>query len=328
MTSEGTIQTEPAAPGQAPRAARVGGLQFGVNLSAKASADDVLAVARAAERDDIDVLGAPDHLGACAPFTALATAAAVTSRIRLRTYVLDVYFWNPALLAREAATLDLLSGGRLDLGLGAGHMKHEHDDAGLPFPPHAERVAALESMLLGVRRRLGGDHVPPPVQRRVPVAVGGWGAATLGVAARHADIVALTGALQAPGRPVGTLRLASSAETAERVATLRDLLAAERPADAPEPVLDALLQLVVVDRPPEQAAEEFRAQLLAAGRDDIESAEELLDTPFALFAASPQDAVAELLRRRERYGITSWFTHARSASALGAVAAAAVRPAA
>jgi alkanesulfonate monooxygenase SsuD/methylene tetrahydromethanopterin reductase-like flavin-dependent oxidoreductase (luciferase family) len=203
-------------------------------------------------------------------------------------------------------------------------MKSEHDDAGLPFPPHARRVAETEELLLDVRRRLAAaDHVPAPVQRPVPVVLGGWGPRMLALAARHADVVAVTGAEQVRGAPPGTFRIVSHAETDERMAMLADRLAeraAEEPADAAPPVVDALLQQVVVDRPPEQAAEEFVALLRDAGRDDSDVAE-LLDSPFVLYAPTPEDAAAELLRRRDRWGITSWSTHAASGAALSEVAA-------
>lgn len=295
------------------------GLTFGVSLSRAEDGADVRRAAEEAERAGLDVLTAADHLGAPEPFALLAAAATVTSRIRLRTYVLDVYFWNPALLARAAATVDALSGGRLDLGLGAGHMKHEHDEAGLPFPPHADRVADLERILLDVRRRLGGDHHPAPVQRPVPVVVGGWGERTLRVAARHADVVALAGIEQLPGRPPGTFRPARTAETADRIRLLGDLIARERPADAAAPVLDALLQHVVLGREPEAVAEELAAEASAAGVP-MDPAD-LLDSPFVLYARDAAEAAGELAARCDRYGITSWCTHTRYAAALAEVAA-------
>ena len=169
-------------------------LVFGVNVSRAAGGGAVVTAARAAEQAAFDVVTAADHLGVAAPFSVLAAAAAVTDRVRLRTYVLDAGFWNPALLAREAGTVDMLSGGRLELGLGAGHMRHEHVDAGLPFRPLAERVAELEDKLVEVRRRLADPaHLPAPVQQPIPLVVGCWGTGTLGVAARHADVVALGG---------------------------------------------------------------------------------------------------------------------------------------
>jgi alkanesulfonate monooxygenase SsuD/methylene tetrahydromethanopterin reductase-like flavin-dependent oxidoreductase (luciferase family) len=157
------------------------------------------------------------------------------------------------------------------------------------------------------------------VQRPVPVVLGGWGPRMLAFAARHADVVAVTGAEQVRGASPGTFRIVSFAEADERMAMLKDRLATDRPADAAPPVLDALLQQVVVDRSPEQAAEEFAAAVRATGRDA--DAGELLASPFVLYAPSPEEAAAELLRRRDRYGITSWTTHAASGPALSAVAA-------
>ena len=87
-------------------------LQFGVSLAGWSDGPALLAAARTAEREGFDAVTVADHLGHTAPFAVLAAAAAVTSRVRLRTVVLDAYFWNPALVAREVATLDLLSGGR------------------------------------------------------------------------------------------------------------------------------------------------------------------------------------------------------------------------
>ncbi|HET9656529.1 MAG TPA: TIGR03621 family F420-dependent LLM class oxidoreductase [Kineosporiaceae bacterium] len=285
-------------------------LLFGVNLGREPS-PAVPGAARAAEEAGFDLVTAADHLGAPSPFAMLATAAAVTTRVRLRTYVLDAGFWNPALLAREAATLDALSGGRLDLGLGAGHKRAEHVDAGLPFPPLAARVTGLEATLGEVRRRLADPgHRPVPVQQPVPLVIGGWGERTLAVAARHADVIALTGSVQVPGKPAGTLRLAGAAETAERLALLDRLLAA---AGRPRPVLDALLQWVIVDRPPEQAAEE-----LAASWEGV-TAEQLLDSPFLLLAADAEQAAEELVRRSRWTGITSWATHTHSAGAFAEV---------
>lgn len=286
-------------------------LVLGVNVARTAARAQVLAAARSAEEAGFDVVTVADHLGAPAPFAVLAAVAAVTERVRLRSYVLDVYFWNPALLAREVATLDALSDGRCELGLGAGHMRHEHDDAGLPFPPHPERVATLEAVLREVRRRLADPgHSPEPVQRPVPVVVGGWGEATLAVAARHADVVALTGAEQVRGRPAGTLRLVGSARTTERLAALQRLTV-HRPE---RPVLDALLQRVVVDRPAEQAAEELAAE--SGGQVGVG---ELLDSPFVLLAPDPAAAAQELVHRSQRYGITSWMTHSSSTDALAQV---------
>lgn len=294
-------------------------MRFGVSLGRWDGAEGLLATARRAEADGIDVLTVPDHLGAPSPFQALAVAAAVTERVRLRTYVLDSYFWNTALLAREAATLDRLSGGRVELGIGAGHMRHEHEDAGLPFPGVDERWEHTEEVLVDVRRRLADPgHEPAPVQTPVPLMVAAMGERGLRVAARQADVVGLAGLTHVHGRRAGTFTLADAATTDARVALVR-----QRAADAGrDPELDALLQRVVVGRDPGEVAAEMAREARQDGSDWL-TEELLLDSPFVLFAPTPEAAAAELWRRRERWGVTSWSTHGPSAAALAQVAAAA-----
>jgi len=294
------------------------GLIFGAGIAAHTTRDDVLTAARAAEAAGFDVLNTADHLGHPAPFAVLAAAAAVTERIRLRTYVLNVYFWNSALLAREVATLDALSAGRFELGLGAGHMKREHDDAGLPFPPIAERVAELERVLVDVRRRLADPgYSPAPVQTPIPLSIGAWGNASMRVAARYAEIISLTGMVQAKGKPPGTFDLSEVPEVDDRLERLRATLERERPADLPAPVLDCLLQKVVVDTDPEESA-----AALVAEYGDGYTVEQVLESPFLLLAATPSDAVDELLRRQKRWGIRGWCTHTASVPAFAEVVAA------
>jgi probable F420-dependent oxidoreductase len=294
------------------------GLTFGAGIAAHTTRDELLTAARTADAAGFDVLNTADHLGHPAPFALLAAAAAVTERIRLRTYVLNVYFWNSALLAREVATLDELSAGRFELGLGAGHMKHEHDDAGVPFPPIAERVAELERVLLDVRRRLADpDWRPAPVQTPVPLSIGAWGDASMGVAARNAEIISLTGMLQAKGKPLGTFTLSEVPEVERRLERLRATIEAERPAELPPPVLDCLLQAVTIGTDPEESAAALVAQY-----GEAFTVPQLLESPFVLLAATPEDAVDELLRRQKRWGISSWCTHTASVPAFAEVVAA------
>jgi probable F420-dependent oxidoreductase len=314
------LNDQPDLDGPAPARhdAGVTQIRFGVSLAGWTDGLALLAAARTAERAGFDVVTVADHLGHAAPFPVLAAAAAVTTRVRLRTYVLDSFFWNPALLAREAATLDLLSGGRLELGIGAGHMRHEHVDAGLPFPGIDERWAHTAEVLADVRRRLADDdHVPPPVQRPVPLMVAAMGERGLRVAAEHADVVGLAGAFQVPGRKAGVLTLADAATTDDRVALVREVAAAH----GRTPELDVLLQQVVVDTEPEKAAEEAAREAAGHGMDWL-TPEVLLDSPFVLWAASPEDAATELARRAERWGVRCWSTHAPWGPALAQVVAA------
>jgi probable F420-dependent oxidoreductase len=286
-------------------------IQFGVNFRATASAAEFEQLVRRAEELGFDVFAAPDHLGATGPFTTLAAAAAISGSLRLRTYVLNVGFWNPALLAREVATLDLLSGGRAELGLGAGHMKREHDDAGLPWQPLRQRIELLEATAEDVRRRLADpDHRPAPVQKPVPLMVAAMSGAGLAVAASHADVVGFAGLRQVRGQPPGTFTLVSAADTAARVAEVRELAGGRTYRS------DVLIQQVVIGQDPAKSAAEMAAAVPWLTVDEV------LASPFVLYAADPAAAARELARRREMYGFDSVTTHQPSMEALGEVIAA------
>jgi probable F420-dependent oxidoreductase len=289
----------------------VAGVQFGVNVHGAESRAAFESLVRRADELGCDVFAAPDHLGALAPFPALMAAGAVSSRLRLRTYVLNTGFWNPALLAREVATLDVLSGGRAEVGLGAGHMKREHDDAGIPWRGFRERVQGIEDTLRELRRRLSDDaHRPRPVQAPVPVMVGAMSEAGLRIAARHAEIVGFAGLRQPAGAPDGTFTLSSARETAERVRLVREV-AGDRPYRS-----DVLLQVVMLGSEPADAAARVAASLPAVDAD------RLLDSPFALFARDAREGADALHERRERYGFDSFTTHQPHLEALGEVIAA------
>jgi probable F420-dependent oxidoreductase len=286
-------------------------IQFGVNFHAAASGAEFERLVRRAEALGFDVLAAPDHLGALGPFTLLASAAMISRRLRLRTYVLNAGFWNPALLAREVATLDVLSGGRAELGLGAGHTKSEHDEAGLAWLPFRQRIELLEATVTEVTRRLADPHhQPAPVQRPVPLMVAAMSGAGLAVAARHAGIVGFAGLRQVPGQSLGTFTLVSAAETADRVAAVREQ------AEGRGYRSDVLLQHVSIGPNPIQSAAEMTAGV------PWMSAEEILASPFVLYAESAGEAAVELRRRHERYGFDSVTTHQPSMEALGEVIAA------
>jgi probable F420-dependent oxidoreductase len=239
----------------------------------------------------------------------LTAAAAVTERVRLRTYVLNVDFWVPALIAREAATLDVLSDGRVELGVGAGTVRAEFDQVGLPWRPASERIHQMEAALREVRRRLADDgHVPRPVQRPVPILVGAMSRAGLTVAAEHADIVAFAALRHARGHPPGALTAATGEETDEFVTLVREQASGRRFES------DVLLQTVELGRDP-----------LAAARRAVEREYEgmdplvLAESPCALFARSAAEAGAELERRRERWGFTSFTTFWPSTEAIAQV---------
>src|SRR6202158_6104621 len=108
--------------------------RFGLGLHDARSRAKVQDAARRAEDLGFDVLHVPDHLGAPAPFPTLMTAALATTTLRVGTFVLNAGFYKPAWLARDVAAMRDLSGGRFELGLGAGYVREEFEAAELPFP--------------------------------------------------------------------------------------------------------------------------------------------------------------------------------------------------
>jgi probable F420-dependent oxidoreductase len=139
------------------------------------------------------------------PLVALDAMAAATTRLRVGTFVLNNDLRHPVLVARDAAALDLLSEGRLELGIGAGHAEPEYAALGVPFDSAAERVARLEEAVGILRSLFDGDTVTVAgshyevrdqrltPQRRPSLLVGGNGDHVLAIAARMADIVGFTG---------------------------------------------------------------------------------------------------------------------------------------
>ncbi len=169
--------------------------------------------ARRVEDAGVSSLLIRDHFSAgafgqqLAPFSALAAAAAVTERLRVGTMVLSNDFRHPAIVAHEAASLHHLSGGRFELGLGAGWYQPEYRAAGIPFDPAGRRIDRLEESLVILTGLLDGRPVHhagtwyqvdgldldviPERHGRPPLLIGAGGPRMLRIAARHADIVSL-----------------------------------------------------------------------------------------------------------------------------------------
>ncbi|MGW5427390.1 LLM class F420-dependent oxidoreductase [Streptomyces sp. NPDC004059] len=262
--------------------------RFGVNLLTPAPAEEWRAKCRRAEELGYDVILVPDHLGMPAPFPALVAAAEATRRPRLGTFVLNAGFYNPALLAREVATTDALTGGRLELGLGTGYVPAEHESAGLPYGSPGERVDHLRHTVAELGRLLGSGELP---RSRVPLLIGANGDRMLRLTAEHADIAAFTGAR--PGSAPGSLEPLTAEELDERVARYRGLAA-----DRAQPAeLNLLIQLVAVTDDPEPVLKpllERQAQLT-------------LDAALALpivLAGPLEELVARVRAQRERFGFS------------------------
>ena len=302
-----------------------GRIRFGVQANLVPSTAEWLDLAVKVEDLGFDGLYVADHIGATpSPFVALAAAAAVTSRLRLGTYVVNCGVRDPIALASDVATLDRISDGRAILGLGAGHTPAEWTMARCAYPSPAQRVGRLTEMVDVVTALLHGDAVsyhgryvdlddavleyPRPVQAKIPLLVGGNGREVLTLAGRQADIVGLTGlgrTLDDGHRHEVDWRAES---IDERVAIVR-AAAASRP-DMPR--LDALVQHVDITEHRDDVAE----QVARVGSHL--TATDVIAAPYALVGTVAQ-IVDELAAHDERWGITSYVVRADAIDLVAAI---------
>ncbi|MGH9244088.1 MAG: LLM class F420-dependent oxidoreductase [Acidimicrobiales bacterium] len=299
--------------------------RFGVSASAAASRMEFVDEARRAEDRGFSTLHVADHLvDQHAPLPALVTAAEATSTLRVGTFVINNDLRHPVLLAREAATVDVLSGGRLELGLGAGHMASEYDEAGLDFDDGrirvdrlTESVAIIETLLRGEACTFGGSHyavrdhrIPRGIQRpRPPILIGGNGRRLHELAARHADIVGFVGFTHRDRATRVDLSDFGPEALDRQVARVREA-AGER---FPRLELNALLQRVIVTDDRRAIAEEE-----AAASPSVLDPALLLDSPYILLGTT-DEMIEQLRERRRRFGISYWVCLAHHADALAPV---------
>jgi probable F420-dependent oxidoreductase len=297
--------------------------RFSFNSFSVESRDAFTERCRRAERYGYDTIFAADHLGAPAPFPLLVAAAEGTERLRVGTLVLNAPFWNAALLAREVATTDILVDGRLELGLGAGHMKWEFDVAGIDWQPFGKRVECLSAIIGELTRFFTTDFerlpegitAPRPVQRHgfdgsgPPLIIGGTGDRVLRVAAQHGDIVSVAGVYQITGRPPGTFRLATAVEAEERVRFAR-AQAGER---ADEIEWHLLVQMVIETNDRRGTAQGM-IDRFGVGM----TLDDMLKTPFLLIG-TVEEMAEQLIRCRERYGFSYITVHEPSIDAFAPV---------
>jgi probable F420-dependent oxidoreductase len=299
--------------------------RFGVQCALAESRQAWQEKARRVEALGYQVFLVPDHFGPqLAPVPALLSAADATREIRIGALVFDNDFRHPALLAKEAATLDLLTDGRFELGLGAGWMRSEYYAAGIAFEPGATRVSRLEEAIPLLRAiwrggpaSVAGAHyrvtalecAPLPVQRPgPPLLIGGGGPRILRLAAREADIVGLVLRSRADGNGLDLTDL-SSAALDEKVRWVREAAGARLATLE----LSTLIQTVALttDR-------KGRADALA-GVYGV-SPEVILDTPYALIG-SAAEIEAQLRESRARYGISYYVIFERDMEAFAPIAA-------
>jgi probable F420-dependent oxidoreductase len=272
--------------------------------------------ARRAEATGIDVLVISDHLvNKLAPIPAMATIAAATDRLRIGTFVLNNDLRHPAVLAQDLASLDVLSEGRLEIGIGAGWNAPEYRAIGLPFEAVGTRVARLEEAVAVLKGSFGrgpfsftGKHYtiteldgrPKPIQRpHPPLFIGGGGRRLLSLAAREADIVGLAPRLLPGVR--GDPSSITIAATEEKIGWVREAAGARF--DRLElNIYPSMSPVLVTDHAP-RAASRLAARL--AKRTGVEvSPADLLASPH-IFIGSVDALVEKFRSVRERLGVSS-----------------------
>jgi probable F420-dependent oxidoreductase len=287
--------------------------RFGVQLSGADSADAWIDKAKRAESLGYSVVTIIDHMGdQLAPIPALTALGVSTTSIRVGTMVLANDWRNPLLVAREAATLDWLSNGRLELGIGAGWLMTDYEQLGVPYDRPGVRVERMAEALRLIRDLLSGERIthsgphyrlsnascfPRPVQKpHPPLVVGGGSRRLLTLAGQLADVVNVHTNLGAE-HVVGDQ---SKADLSTEAARLRFEWVREGAASRLQEIELGLriFAASVTDRPESAAAELGRRWQLGAAA--------LLESPYALVGSL--DHITEgLMKRRQEFGAT-YFT--------------------
>jgi probable F420-dependent oxidoreductase len=284
--------------------------RFGIQAHRAPSRADWVELARRVEGNGYSTLGMPDHFDdQLAPVPALQCAADATSTLRLGALVYDNDYKHPIVLAKELATMDVLSDGRVQVGIGAGWSASDYEQSGIAFDPPGVRisrmiegVSIIRSALAGEPFSFAGEHytitnyagTPKPVQARMPWLIGGGGPRVLRYAANEADIVSINGTLTSGAIDQSTFDSMTAEAVDAKVALVRDAALAARRLDEIEMNVRAFV-VVVTDDP--DAAMQGIADFTGASKEMIAT------SPFAL-VGPPSKLAEDLLARRERWGFS------------------------
>lgn len=300
--------------------------RFGVQASKAADRASWVDLAKRCEDRGYDVLTMPDHFDEqLAPVPALMTAADVTTSLRVGALVWDNDYKHPLVLAKELATMDLLSEGRLEIGIGAGWMITDYEQAGMPYDRPGVRIDRFVEGLAIIKGLMSpdvfsftGQHytitehngTPKSVQRpHPPILIGGGGKRVLTIAAREADIIGVNASMHAGVIGAEAIATMTAEAVDEKVAIIRD--AAGTRLDSIEMNVRAFMVNVTDDRAGTVA---FLSTALGVDEQMIDS------TPFALIG-SPAKIVEDLLARRERWGFSYVIVGADDVEAFAPVVA-------
>jgi probable F420-dependent oxidoreductase len=213
--------------------------RFGVQLANARSGAEWAEMARRAEDLGYSTVFVPDHFDdILAPVPALMAAAAATTTLKVAPLVLDNDYKHPVVTAKELATIDLLSDGRLEVGLGAGWMASDYERSGIPMDEPAVRVDRLEEAITvikglfgegavdfeGTHYRISGlDGRPKPLQQpHPPFLIGGGRPRTMRLAAREADIVGVNPSIKSGRTDAAAARDGVAEQTDRKLAWLRE----------------------------------------------------------------------------------------------------------
>ena len=292
---------------------------FGLVAGHPTSRESWIAEARRVEAAGYSTLLLGDHIsfGGPAPLLTLLSAADATTRLRFGTHILGVDFRNPLMLAQEVATFDLLSDGRLELGIGAGWLGLDYAALGIPFDSGGTRIGRLAEAVTLLKQLTGDEpvtfagehfqvrdamlHVKPVQRPHPPLFIGGGSKRILALAGREADIVGLN----PKTTPAGQLDVATVTPeaTMQKIHWMRE--AAGPRFEQIE--LNLLVNRIVVTNDRRRGLEEVAAWLAGFPSTIVTnnqvSPEVLLQSPHFL-VGSIEQIVADLQERRERYGIS------------------------
>jgi probable F420-dependent oxidoreductase len=281
---------------------------------------ELASLARKAEAVGCSSFVLPDHvIGQYGAVPLLAMVAASTERLRVGTFVLNVCLRHPAVLAQDLATLDALSGGRLEIGLGAGSNKPEFDAIGIGFEPVgvrinrlAEAVAVLKGCFAEGPFSFAGEHytitghdgAPKPAQRpHPPIFLGGGGKRLLTLAAREAQIIGLAPRLVSGDRPRVDAWSLTAAATEEKISWIR-AAAGDRFGELELNTYPQGGPTVVTDDPRPEARR--RVDRIREQTGVELTIDEILDSPHT-FVGSIKDLTHKFVDLRERFGISSFL---------------------